>query len=629
MALLVDPFPALPPEITLQILDHVSALELIRLEQCSKAWRSFIDQNPHIWAEKAPSTAPFPILDSCIRGAEAGSKTPREVRLGDTLDRGFYDVQNWEDYVKQRTRLLRNWRGESKAGTPDPAALIRPVSPGGPHSQSARRASASYNAAPAFWRVEPRMRRLREAMAATYGGSHGQGGGIREDAAEPPMEDGVYSRSNDCTKADESEMYKLPGMKQSAYDMVENRLVWRFRPDFEDRFIITTAQHGGVQVIDMDDSRELWKNNSVQPFAHLEYDKGYAVWNDDAEGLEIWKKTHERGHLEQVTVLRHTHQIRGFHLTYPTLCVVATDGWAFVYDISTPPGDMLQQEFPIEDDARGHLYQYEDVVAYCFETKGYHFHEKATGARLGVLDPSIMAADLSPSQTYHIQHDFPPVNGTPRYFVRDGPHETYAQRIESAVTKKLTTSVWPESTPLRYGSLPDSSSLRELDVDEWGAAVLWYNWMVCISRGGRLLLCSDWRGALQSAERAKATTIMIECHKSGLQEDFRFDFGGWLSVNHGRLMWEIGDWVYILHLPLQPGEEIGEIPIWCIAAVADAQFSNPISFMGMYEDCLMTTYTTLKVSSQTAPDGSQRLTHSKTIRVASFVPSENTGSGRQ
>lgn len=35
--------------------------------------------------------------------------------------------------------------------------------------------------------------------------------------------------------------------------------VWRFKPDFKRRFIVSTSQSGGVCVIDMDDGRMLWR----------------------------------------------------------------------------------------------------------------------------------------------------------------------------------------------------------------------------------------------------------------------------------------------------------------------------------------------------------------------------------
>lgn len=56
--------------------------------------------------------------------------------------------------------------------------------------------------------------------------------------------------------------------------------VWRFKPDFDRRLIMSTSQAGGVNVTDMDTGDLLWSlgRNEVRPFAHLEYQNGTAVW---------------------------------------------------------------------------------------------------------------------------------------------------------------------------------------------------------------------------------------------------------------------------------------------------------------------------------------------------------------
>lgn len=56
--------------------------------------------------------------------------------------------------------------------------------------------------------------------------------------------------------------------------------VWRFKPDFDRRLIMSTSQAGGVNVTDMDTGDLLWSlgRHEVRPFAHLEYQNGTAVW---------------------------------------------------------------------------------------------------------------------------------------------------------------------------------------------------------------------------------------------------------------------------------------------------------------------------------------------------------------
>lgn len=55
---------------------------------------------------------------------------------------------------------------------------------------------------------------------------------------------------------------KQPRIRQSFID-TGGSLVWRFRPDFENRWVISTAHHGGVQVTDMDTSELLWSIPAV------------------------------------------------------------------------------------------------------------------------------------------------------------------------------------------------------------------------------------------------------------------------------------------------------------------------------------------------------------------------------
>lgn len=56
--------------------------------------------------------------------------------------------------------------------------------------------------------------------------------------------------------------------------------VWRFKIEFDSRFIVSTSQAGGINVTDMDTGDLLWSlgRHEVRPFAHLEYENGTAVW---------------------------------------------------------------------------------------------------------------------------------------------------------------------------------------------------------------------------------------------------------------------------------------------------------------------------------------------------------------
>lgn len=523
----------LPPEITLQILDYLPVSAIANLERCSRDWNEFInDQTSRIWSQHVPSTAPWPLQDSDRAQLAHGWQLEAQERRCKTLDSTLYDVNTWKSLCKSRTLLLRNWRGRLETEGPRQVLADRP-SPANRMSQSARRSSASLSAGLPFWQTDVRTRRIREGLAwsamsetttATDSDSHSNR--LNVDA------DGLPIR------------YKLPYIKQSIYTFEDShRMIWRFKPDFKRRIMLTTSQNGGLLVFDMDDQTYVWGHPGVIPYAHLEYDNGWAVWNDDGDNLQVWRWSEEGGVFEAVHLLPHSNEIRGFHFVFPNLCVVSTDGRGFVYDVTRFEDDTLLAEFPIEKDARGHLYQYKDVVTYCYEKKGYHFHQKLDGMHLGVLDPKVMGADLPMSRTYCIKHDLPRVSGVPQHFITQGPHDTYAQRIIEALNDSLHSRSHPEVTLLRKGSLASASwtAPRSLEEEKWGAPCLWHDWMVCISMGGRMMLCSDWRGALQSAERARECTTMIECHKTG--DDARFDFGGWLSVLHGRVIWEIDDWV--------------------------------------------------------------------------------------
>ena len=44
-------------------------------------------------------------------------------------------------------------------------------------------------------------------------------------------------------------------------------LTWRFKPDFEQNFVVVTAHQGGVKVFDLDSSEQLWEIPEVRGLA--------------------------------------------------------------------------------------------------------------------------------------------------------------------------------------------------------------------------------------------------------------------------------------------------------------------------------------------------------------------------
>lgn len=354
--------------------------------------------------------------------------------------------------------------------------------------------------------------------------------------------------------------------------------VWRFRPDFKRRFIVSTSQTGGVRVTDMDNGDLLWSlgDDDVRPYAHLEYQDGMAVWDRWGNAIEIWEADDtNRGTFQRTAILSHECETRGFQLSFDTLCVVSSDGEAFVYDMKTSP-PTLRTHLDIEQEAVGHLYQSLDAIVCSIGSKGYHVHSKDSGALLGILQPNTC------SNVYHIKHPrSPPEHNL--HTMRQGP----------------TQNVFPPQKPrkdrllplrLRSGKHPDRSNPLTLDQDEWGAGMIENNFIVGISRGGRLYICSDWQGALTSPEQAAASSAIIECESDGST----FDLGGWLSIKNHRVLLEVGDRIYIFTLnqegPL-PGTGEHAQPIWATSTSSAPQLKVPVSFMAIYDDCLMSTYT--------------------------------------
>lgn len=113
---------------------------------------------------------------------------------------------------------------------------------------------------------------------------------------------------------------------------------------------------------------------------------------------------------------------------------------------------------------------------------------------------------------------------------------------------------------------------------------------VGFSRAGRVFVCSDWRKALHDQVSLAAHSSLIECETDGSS----FDLGGWLSVRNHRLMFEIQDRVYIVALDNNNKIQDVDHPVrasYSLVTSSAPQLAVPISFMGIYDDAIMTTYT--------------------------------------
>lgn len=427
---------------------------------------------------------------------------------------------------------------------------------------------------------------------------------------------------------------KQPELRESIIQ-VGDVPIWRFKPDFKRRLILSTSQGGAFKVTDMDSGNLLWSLESVRPFAHLEYQDGTAVWDREGNAVEVWRTEQEgtsRGEFKQVAILPHESTTRGFQLSFDTLCVVSSDGEGFVYGNMTTGTPSLKTHIrDLQEGAVGHLDQCHDTVAYSLGPKGYHFFDKSSGRFLGVLNPRLCGHSFS-----HILHPdaayrgFPinessttgPFNGLPGLTSPDRNAELHFRRG----LQPLDDGRSGHTVPLKVldGRLPlDDGEFMPLDEDEFGAGMFsrTSDLFVGISRGGRVFICTDWRKAISSTSEFNKQTAIVECDSDGST----FDLGGWLSVKDHRIMFEIQDRVYVLGLTENDRlDKTASRPSFAFASSLSQKLAVPISFMAMYDDCIMATYTTLRNRTRRllARQPYRRLgvLPTKCIRVLSFAP---------
>ncbi|KKY37068.1 hypothetical protein UCDDA912_g02971 [Diaporthe ampelina] len=421
--------------------------------------------------------------------------------------------------------------------------------------------------------------------------------------------------------------------------------VWRFKPDFERRLIMSTSQAGGVNVTDMDTGDLLWSlgRHEVRPFAHLEYQNGTAVWDRFGNALEVWKTDLPgcgRGEFRRVALLHHDTETRGFQLSFDTLCVVSTEGEGFVYDVpaacpETPVS--LRTHLQIAHGAIGHLDQAQRAVVYSMGSDGYHFHDKTSGELLGALRP----CSVSQVQVYHVVH--------PDTFASDASNIVdiiggfggilstqtglpFGPQNNAERLTPMTVGRGPLTWDLRRAS-PDEEALHiipALDDDEWGAGMLNGNTMVGVSRGGRLLVCWDWHRAVHRPQDLALIAAVVECEPSGQRS---FDLGGWLSIHETvggkRVLFEVKERIYVLSLGEEGKFDLAR-PAFAVAQSIAPQITVPVSFMGLYDDCFMSTFTTLGMEleddgdegpeDQLEPPRRERYFPTKAVRVMCLAP---------
>ncbi|KAF8993352.1 hypothetical protein BDQ17DRAFT_1412993 [Cyathus striatus] len=75
------------------------------------------------------------------------------------------------------------------------------------------------------------------------------------------------------------------------YDSLNHKAVHRIKVDEGRGFIITTSQMGGLTVVDMESGEWLWglPGGYVRPFAHVEYEAGYLIFDRSSGSKEVWR----------------------------------------------------------------------------------------------------------------------------------------------------------------------------------------------------------------------------------------------------------------------------------------------------------------------------------------------------
>ncbi|KAF2718722.1 hypothetical protein K431DRAFT_230287 [Polychaeton citri CBS 116435] len=470
--------------------------------------------------------------------------------------------------------------------------------------------------------------------------------------------DGVESWKELCKRQSllaRNYQQKRPSTTETVVEK-SNDLVWRFRPDFKRRIYVSTSQRGGLYVVCMDTHQVLWSldKEQVRSYAHLEYNqiggRAVAVFDRWGNALEVWRTVQdanveactgkERGIFELVAVLHHDCETRGYQLSHDTLCVVSTEGQGFIYDLSGCAGPEIIKpplitHLTIETDAIGHLDQDADYVMYSLGRKGYHVHSKTTGAFVGAIEPWKCGV----RNLYHIDHPpseypntslsarvIPALLGTlGRRHVKQ-PHESSQDRM---------VPIRVEEGPPVESSSPSAIGARsELEDDDWGAGMLDGNLMVGISRSGRIIIVKDWSACLSHADgntaesaaealQLNASLILCKPH----DDTSNFDLGGWLCIHNNRILFEIRERIYILSLDensnLQTGAEPARPSFACSTSSA-VELAVPVSFMALYDDCVMHTYTTMSsLISRGGDDDFERARRwfpIKAIRALSFAP---------
>jgi hypothetical protein len=204
---------------------------------------------------------------------------------------------------------------------------------------------------------------------------------------------------------------------------------------------------------------------------------------------------------------------------------------------------------------------------YSMGARGYHVYDKTSGESLGTLQPSQC------KEKYHI-HRLPPVNISVQAAALAAVRYDYSQH-SFPPTRSSKTRLTP--VEISKGPLPNTSSdpnhIRNSE-DEWGAGMLDRDshLFVGFSRAGRVFVCSNFREALKNGPTGLAAhSQILECDSDG--SSFQDRIYVVALDNDNRISIEDGRASYSLLTSSAP------------------QLAVPVSFMSLYDDAIMTTYT--------------------------------------
>lgn len=141
---------------------------------------------------------------------------------------------------------------------------------------------------------------------------------------------------------------------------------------------------------------------------------------------------------------------------------------------------------------------------------------------------------------------------------------------------------------------PANGESVEIGDEKWGAALLSGSLMVGISRAGRVIICPNWKAAIKDPEWLQENSFIIECEAKGSW----FNHAGWFSVRDYRIMFEVQNQVCVVALgedgSVPTSEWPSRRPSYCFSKSSAAHLAVHVSYMELFDDCIMATYSVRK-----------------------------------